>query len=240
MLSGLLVLFVMIGTTDAQGAQAQVRRPRTQTAGTTSAPSSRPGVRTSAPSPQALSQALEQATGLTPSQVVPQSLCPPPSSGRATCLARALVLRSNHRLVRPLVGARRPAKHVFSPAVDGAPATLPAPPSTGADPPIPGTPAYLQQGYDLTALSQTAGSGDTVAIVDAYDDPTAEQDLAHYRATFGLPACTSSSPVGNPCFGSSTKTASPRRCRSTTRVGRARSRSTSTPSRRSAPTVGSC
>jgi hypothetical protein len=200
MLSGLLMFLAVIGTTGAQGARAQVRRPQTQTAGTTLGSSPRPGVRTSAPSRQALSQALEQATGLTPSQVLPQSLCPPPSRGRATCLARALVLRSNHRPVRPLLGARRPAQHVFSPAVDGAPATLPAPPSAGAQPPIPGTPAYLQQAYDLTALSQTAGSGDTIAIVDAYDDPTAEQDLAYYRATFGLPACTSTSPAGNPCF----------------------------------------
>jgi subtilase family serine protease len=30
-----------------------------------------------------------------------------------------------------------------------------------------------------------------VAIVDAYDDPNAESDLAVYRSTFGLPACTS-------------------------------------------------
>ena len=36
----------------------------------------------------------------------------------------------------------------------------------------------------------------TVAIVDAYDDPSAERDLAVYRAQFGLPACT----TGNGCF----------------------------------------
>jgi subtilase family serine protease len=38
--------------------------------------------------------------------------------------------------------------------------------------------------------------GDTVAVVDAYDDPRAEADLAVYRARFGLPACTSA----NGCF----------------------------------------
>jgi subtilase family serine protease len=35
-----------------------------------------------------------------------------------------------------------------------------------------------------------------VAIVDAYDDPTAEADLATYRSYFGLPACT----TANGCF----------------------------------------
>jgi subtilase family serine protease len=35
-----------------------------------------------------------------------------------------------------------------------------------------------------------------VAIVDAYDDPNAEADLATYRSTFGLPACTKA----NGCF----------------------------------------
>jgi hypothetical protein len=33
----------------------------------------------------------------------------------------------------------------------------------------------------------------TVAVVDAYDDPNAESDLAVYRRTYGLPACTSTS-----------------------------------------------
>jgi subtilase family serine protease len=53
-------------------------------------------------------------------------------------------------------------------------------------------PADLQNAYGLSALGSTA----TVAIVDAYDDPAAESDLAIYRAAFGLPACTSS----NGCF----------------------------------------
>src|SRR5205807_6817661 len=45
-------------------------------------------------------------------------------------------------------------------------------------------------------LPATGGSGRTVAIVDAHDDPTAEADLAVYRKTFGLPACTTK----NGCF----------------------------------------
>jgi subtilase family serine protease len=52
-------------------------------------------------------------------------------------------------------------------------------------------PAQLQQAYDLP--SKTAGKGQTVAVVDAYDDPTAESDLATYRSTFKLPPCSSAS-----------------------------------------------
>jgi subtilase family serine protease len=35
--------------------------------------------------------------------------------------------------------------------------------------------------------------GQTVAIVDAFDDPTAAADLNTYRSTYGLPACTTAS-----------------------------------------------
>jgi hypothetical protein len=48
-------------------------------------------------------------------------------------------------------------------------------------------PANLQSAYKLP---NTGGTGATVAIVDAFDDPVAESDLATYRAQFGLPACT--------------------------------------------------
>ncbi len=55
-------------------------------------------------------------------------------------------------------------------------------------------PADLQSAYDLP--SSTAGNGETVAVVDAGDDPTAEADLGVYRAQYGLPPCTSA----NGCF----------------------------------------
>ncbi|MEV5949040.1 hypothetical protein AB0L94_21655, partial [Streptomyces sp. NPDC051993] len=54
-------------------------------------------------------------------------------------------------------------------------------------------PTDLQSAY---ALSASAGSGATVAIVDAQDDPNAESDLATYRSQYGLPACT----TANGCF----------------------------------------
>jgi subtilase family serine protease len=68
--------------------------------------------------------------------------------------------------------------------------------SASAAPPEVGTPAFLQQAYDLSYLSQTAGGSDTIAIVTAYDNPRAETDLATYRATYGLPTCT----TANGCF----------------------------------------
>lgn len=55
-------------------------------------------------------------------------------------------------------------------------------------------PSDLQAAYKLP--SATAGKGQTIAIVDAYDDPNAESDLGVYRAQFGLPPCT----TANGCF----------------------------------------
>jgi len=47
-------------------------------------------------------------------------------------------------------------------------------------------PADLRSAYALP----TSGASGTIAIVDAYDDPNAEADLAVYRRQFGEPACT--------------------------------------------------
>lgn len=57
-------------------------------------------------------------------------------------------------------------------------------------------PSDLQTAYNLTAYSQSRGSGTTVAIVDAFDDPNAASDLSVYRAEYGLPPCT----MANGCF----------------------------------------
>ncbi len=59
--------------------------------------------------------------------------------------------------------------------------------------PQPGSPAFLQQAYDVAALAQSEGGDQTIAIVDAYDAPNAEVNMTTYRAQFGLPACTSAS-----------------------------------------------
>jgi hypothetical protein len=54
-------------------------------------------------------------------------------------------------------------------------------------------PTDLRSAYKLTA---SGSSTETVAIVDAYDDPNAESDLAAYRSQYGLSACT----TANGCF----------------------------------------
>ncbi|WP_028809462.1 putative Ig domain-containing protein [Streptomyces sp. 351MFTsu5.1] len=55
------------------------------------------------------------------------------------------------------------------------------------------SPANLHSAYNLPS---TGGSGLTVAVVDAYNDPNAESDLATYRSQYGLSACTKA----NGCF----------------------------------------
>ncbi len=55
-------------------------------------------------------------------------------------------------------------------------------------------PADLQSAYALP--SATAGEGQTIGIAVAFDDPNLESDLAVYRKTFGLAACT----TANGCF----------------------------------------
>jgi hypothetical protein len=52
-------------------------------------------------------------------------------------------------------------------------------------------PSQLQSAYKLTSASASDGSGRTIAIVDAFDDPTAASDLAAYRASAGLPVVPS-------------------------------------------------
>jgi len=54
-------------------------------------------------------------------------------------------------------------------------------------------PAQFHGAYELPT---GATSEQTVAIVDAYDDPTIEEDLAVYSETLGLPECT----TANGCF----------------------------------------
>jgi outer membrane protein assembly factor BamB len=52
-------------------------------------------------------------------------------------------------------------------------------------------PSYLQSAYDVASAASAKGGGvgQIVAIVDAYDDPTAKNDLDSYRSFFNLPSC---------------------------------------------------
>jgi hypothetical protein len=55
-------------------------------------------------------------------------------------------------------------------------------------------PTDLRSAYGLTSASATGGVGQTIAVVEAFNDPSAESDLAVYRSHFGLPVC------GSGCF----------------------------------------
>jgi subtilase family serine protease len=57
------------------------------------------------------------------------------------------------------------------------------------------TPATMKAAYGFST-SVTAGTGKTIALVDAYDDPTAANDLGVFSTQFSLPACT----TANGCF----------------------------------------
>lgn len=73
---------------------------------------------------------------------------------------------------------RTPSDHRLTPDASGPPAGALGP-------------ADIQSAYKLPS-----GGGQTVAVVDAGDDPTAESDLATFRAQYGLPPCT----TANGCF----------------------------------------
>ena len=59
--------------------------------------------------------------------------------------------------------------------------------------PVGNGPSQIQSAYKLSGLH---ANGRTVGIVDAFNDPKAEADLAKYRQAYGLPPCT----TANGCF----------------------------------------
>jgi subtilase family serine protease len=60
---------------------------------------------------------------------------------------------------------------------------------------VPLTPAKVKAAYGFSD-SPTAGAGQTVAIIDAFDHPNIEEDLAYFNSIWGLPSCT----TANGCF----------------------------------------
>ncbi|HWG24830.1 S53 family peptidase [Actinospica sp.] len=62
--------------------------------------------------------------------------------------------------------------------------------TTGSSTTVGYIPSQLRSAYNLTA---TGSSSETVAVVDAFNDPNAAADLATYRSAYGLPACTAAS-----------------------------------------------
>ncbi len=111
-----------------------------------------------------------------------QRLCGTPRAGAAACTGMKL-LPSSLTPAQLHANAVRQASEAH--------------PAVSQEAPTPGflTPQSLHAAYALPT-EQISGSAQTVAVVDAYDDPTAEADLGVYDAEFGLPACTSA----NGCF----------------------------------------
>ena len=101
-------------------------------------------------------------------------VCPAPRPGDATCFALALV--------------PAPAGTVDARPYQAGDGALSRGPAGGL------TPADLASAYGFSA--SVGGAGQTVAIVDAYDDPNIEQDLGTFDSQYGLAACTRA----NGCF----------------------------------------
>jgi hypothetical protein len=114
---------------------------------------------------------------MTPSKTEPYAVCGRPTPRHAECLA-IIVPAASPRSPSAIAPALTPAGQPFAGSGVGG----------GYDP------ADLRSAYNLPSAS--AGSGQTVAIVDAFDDPKAESDLGVYRARYGLPECT----TANGCF----------------------------------------
>jgi Subtilase family len=126
------------------------------------------------------SLAAETSAPLPPSNYTFRAACPRPSLGQAECLALQLVPRTAHARshMHPLAVPRSTA---FA---------APSAPSPVAAGEFGLRPQDLHRAYELPTGSPTA---QTVAVVDAYNDLTAEADLNAYDKEFGLPQC-------NGCF----------------------------------------
>ncbi|HSZ13528.1 MAG TPA: PKD domain-containing protein [Solirubrobacteraceae bacterium] len=98
-------------------------------------------------------------------------VCPAPKPGDATCFALARVPVSSS-------AADQPGVHPFV-AAAGAVESGPAGGLTPAD-------MASAYGYDPTV----GGTGQTIAIVDAYNDPNIEGDLGEFDTNYGIAPCT--------------------------------------------------
>jgi hypothetical protein len=115
-----------------------------------------------------------------------ENLCSAPPKGSAGCLGVRLISNSltNADLRSAAVKQASETAHGASPAV-----TNKTPNPAGL------TPEQLHAAYSLPAATFPAAT-QTIAVVDAFNDPTAEADLAVYDKQYGLPECT----TANGCF----------------------------------------
>jgi PKD repeat protein len=104
-------------------------------------------------------------------------VCRAPRPGDAACLALA-------RVPVPSAEAGQPGVSAYTVEAGAAEPALAAPL----------TPKALASAYGYTPA--VGGSGQTIALVDAYDDPRIERDLASFDEHYGIAACTKA----NGCF----------------------------------------
>jgi hypothetical protein len=156
----------------------------------------------------ALARGARVTATIAPSNAEYQALpvCHVPLPGRASCLAYELAPSPGSNLAAQLspaararVQARERTSHAalapatrdstpLAPLAEGAAAQTPA--TESAQQPQPVTPADLHSAYALPDLSPEGSAQQTIALVDAYNDPRAEADLAFFDEYFELPACT--------------------------------------------------
>jgi hypothetical protein len=113
---------------------------------------------------------------LPPSAYTTRAVCPPASAGHATCQSLQLVA------VTAAARAHTRPLGIASAAAD------PTPSLTGGDFGL--TPQDLHVAYALPNETASGSPGQTIALVDAYNDLNAEEDLKAYSKEFGLPECT--------------------------------------------------
>jgi hypothetical protein len=125
------------------------------------------------------SAAAETVSPLPRSAYGVRPACSDPAPGRAGCLALQLVPRTAQARARthPLGITRSGPIRALSAAAG----------DFGL------RPQDLHAAYQLPS---SASATQTIALVDAYNDPSAEEDLKAYDEEFGLPACT----TANGCF----------------------------------------
>jgi hypothetical protein len=126
------------------------------------------------------------------------ALAGPPAQAVSQSAARASAAHSYHLPagVHKLCAAPKP-KHATCAALVASPASRhrAAGVQQAAATPAGYGPSDLQSAYNLPK-SSSLGDAETVALVTAYDDPSAEADLGTYRTQYGLTACT----TANGCF----------------------------------------
>ena len=129
------------------------------------------GARTNAPVPHA-----QLSTGSRTRYAVVEPYCDTPPPGQYRCMALRLVN----------VAKGTPGAKAYSLPADGTAASAASGPAGGY------TPADLASAYNINPTLKR-GATQTVAIVDAYDDPNALADLNAFDAHYGLPRETARS-----------------------------------------------